>query len=67
MTRRGNPARAGAIEASWPAFSSDYPDLRVSIEDILAEGDRVAAAHEPGGEPSPMGEPLRQMGLLILR
>jgi predicted SnoaL-like aldol condensation-catalyzing enzyme len=63
----GTPPGPAAIEAFVAGFLADYPDLRVSIEDILAEGDRVALRMTWRGTHRQSGEPLRQMGLLILR
>lgn len=61
------PPGPAAVEAFVAGFLADYPDLRVSIEDILAEGDRAAVRVTWRGTHRTSGEPLRQMGILILR
>lgn len=49
------------------AFLEEFPDMRVSIEDILAEGDRVAARIVWRGTNKDSGEEYHQMGIAILR
>jgi predicted ester cyclase len=61
------PPGPAAIEAFVAGFLADYPDLRVSIEDLLAEGDRVAVRMTWRGTHRVSGETLWQMGILILR
>ena len=48
-------------------FLEEYPDMRVDIEDILAEGSRVAARIVWHGNHSESGEKFHQMGIVILR
>ncbi len=62
-----HPTGPAAIEAFVAGFLADYPDLRVSIEDLLAEGDRVAVRMTWRGTHRVSGEVLWQMGILILR
>jgi predicted SnoaL-like aldol condensation-catalyzing enzyme len=33
---------AGAVKKAWAAIREKYPDLTVSVEDMLADGDRLA-------------------------
>lgn len=49
---------AGAVKKAWAAIREKYPDLRVSVEDMLADGDRLAVrtiVH--GTHASQAGEP----------
>ena len=61
------PPGPRGTQAFVAGFLAQYPDLRVEIEDILAEGDRVAARLVWRGHHGVTGEPLRQMGIIILR
>jgi predicted SnoaL-like aldol condensation-catalyzing enzyme len=48
----------GAVKAAWAAIRERYPDLRVSVEDMLAEGDRLAVRTAVRGTPADQtGEP----------
>src|SRR5579859_4845669 len=47
-----------AVRQAWAAIHQKYPDLRVSVEDMLADGDKLAvrtAVH--GTSPDAAGDP----------
>ena len=48
-------------------FLEAYPDMRVDIEDIIAEGKRVAARIVWRGNHGQSGERFHQMGIVMLR
>jgi ketosteroid isomerase-like protein len=48
-------------------FLRDYPDMRVRVEDIIAEGNKVAVRNVWHGTNMKSGEPFRQTGIIILR
>jgi predicted SnoaL-like aldol condensation-catalyzing enzyme len=48
-------------------FLEEYPDMRVDIEDIIAEGNKVAARMVWRGNHRDSGETFHQMGIIILR
>lgn len=66
-------------EESAKAAKSVFPDLRVTLEDTVAEGDKVVArwtatgthkgegSHALFGRVKPTGKPLRIQGITILR
>jgi predicted SnoaL-like aldol condensation-catalyzing enzyme len=48
----------GAVKKAWAAIRQKYPDLRVSVEDMLADGDRLAVRTVVRGTPADQtGEP----------
>jgi predicted SnoaL-like aldol condensation-catalyzing enzyme len=48
----------GAVKQAWAAVREKLPDLRVSVEDMIAEGDRVAVRTVLHGTPADQaGEP----------
>lgn len=48
----------GAVKKAWAAIREKYPDLRVSVEDMLADGDRLAVRTAVHGTPADQaGEP----------
>jgi predicted ester cyclase len=48
----------GAVKKAWAAVREKFPDLRVSVEDMLAEGDKVAVRTVLHGTPADQaGEP----------
>ncbi len=61
------PPGPASIKAFVAHFLHEYPDMRIEIEDILAEGDRVAARIVWRGSHRASGEPYHQMGIIILR
>ena len=61
------PPGPASIKAFVARFLHEYPDMRIEIEDIPAEGDRVAARIVWRGSRRASGEPHRQMGIIILR
>jgi predicted SnoaL-like aldol condensation-catalyzing enzyme len=49
---------AGAVKKAWAAIREKYPDLTVSVEDMLADGDRLAVRTIVHGTPAGQaGEP----------
>jgi predicted SnoaL-like aldol condensation-catalyzing enzyme len=48
-------------------FLEEYPDIRVDIKDILAEGNKVAARIVWHGNHRESGEKFHQMGIVILQ
>jgi predicted SnoaL-like aldol condensation-catalyzing enzyme len=48
-------------------FLEEYPDMQVDIEDILAEGNEVAARIVWCGNHRKSGEKFHQMGIVIVR
>jgi predicted SnoaL-like aldol condensation-catalyzing enzyme len=48
-------------------FLEEYPDIRVDIKDIIAEGNEVAARIVWHGNHRKSGEKFHQMGIVILR
>ena len=48
-------------------FLEKYPDMRVDIRDIIAEGNKVAARIVWQGNHRESGEEFHQMGIVILR
>jgi ketosteroid isomerase-like protein len=61
------PPGPGETKRFVGQFLHDYPDMRVHVEDILAEGDRVAARIVWRGTHEESGERFHQMGIVILR
>jgi predicted SnoaL-like aldol condensation-catalyzing enzyme len=48
----------GAVKKAWAAVREKFPGLRVSVEDMLAEGDKVAVRTVLHGTPADQaGEP----------
>lgn len=48
----------GAVKKAWAAIRERYPDLRVSVEEMLADGDRLAVRTVVHGTPADQaGEP----------
>jgi predicted SnoaL-like aldol condensation-catalyzing enzyme len=48
----------GAVKKAWAAIREKYPDLRVSVEDMLADGDKLAVRTVVHGTPADQaGEP----------
>ena len=48
----------GAVKKAWAAIREKYPDLRVSVEDMLADGDKLAVRTTVHGTPADQaGEP----------
>jgi predicted ester cyclase len=45
----------------------DYPDMRVSVEDIMAEGNKVAVRNIWKGTHRESGKIFHQMGIAILQ
>lgn len=48
-------------------FLRDYPDTQVRVEDIVAEGNKVAVRNVWHGTHRETGEKLHRMGIIILR
>lgn len=48
-------------------FLDEYPDMRVDIQDIIAEGNKVAVRMVWNGSKRNSGERFHQMGIVILR
>jgi predicted SnoaL-like aldol condensation-catalyzing enzyme len=47
----------GAVKRAWAVIREKYPDLRVSVEDMLADGDKLAVRTVVHGTPDQTGEP----------
>ena len=43
---------AASVTASWTRFHAAYPDVRVAVEDMLVDGDRVAVRTTLRGTPA---------------
>lgn len=61
------PPGPGEAKRFVGQFLHNYPDMQVHVEDILAEGDRVAARIVWRGTHWESGERFYQMGIVILR
>ncbi|MBN1401652.1 MAG: ester cyclase [Anaerolineae bacterium] len=61
------PRGPSSTKAFVARFIQDYPDPQIRVEDILAEGDRVAARLTWQGTHRETGARLHQMGLVIVR
>jgi predicted SnoaL-like aldol condensation-catalyzing enzyme len=61
------PPGPGSIKLFVAGFLSEYPDLRVEIGNILAEGSQVAARLIWYGHHKETGEVFHQMGIIMLR
>lgn len=48
-------------------FLSDYPDMQVRVEDIIAENNKVVVRNIWRGTHHETGEKFHQMGIVILR
>jgi len=60
------PPGPKSVKEFVAGFLADYPNLRIEIEDILAEGDRVAARLVWHGNHRQTGEVYHQMGIVII-
>jgi predicted SnoaL-like aldol condensation-catalyzing enzyme len=48
----------GAVKKAWAAVREKFPDLRVSVEDMIADGDKLAVRTVLHGTPADQaGEP----------
>ncbi len=56
-----------SIKSSYNAFRIEYPDMQYSIQDLLADGDRVICRWTLHGTHSQTGEPLTLNGITIDR
>jgi predicted ester cyclase len=56
-----------SIKAYVARFLNDHPDMRITIEDMIAEGDQVAARLIWCGTNRHTGAAFGQMGLVMLR
>ena len=63
----GTPAGPVETKRFVAAFLLDYPDMRISIEDILAEGNEVAARLVWRGTHRETGETYHRMGIVMFR
>lgn len=63
----GAPPGAVGTKEFVADFLRDYPDLWVDIEDIVAEGDRLAARLVWRGTHKDSGRPYYQMGIVMVR
>ncbi len=61
------PPGPSCIKEFVARFIRDYPDIHVSIKDILAEGQQVAARLVWQGTHRETGEKYHQMGIVILQ
>lgn len=61
------PPGAGETKRFVTQMRKDCPDLQITVEDVLAEGDRVALRNIWHWTDSESGEKRRRMGILILR
>jgi predicted SnoaL-like aldol condensation-catalyzing enzyme len=61
------PAGAAATRKFVSAFLGEYPDMSVTIDDILAEDDRVAVRAIWRGINARSGSEYHQMGIVIFR
>ena len=61
------PPGPGEIKRFVVQMLRDRPDIQVTVEDVVAEGDRVAARNIWQWTDDESGEKRRQMGILILR
>ncbi len=56
LTEDGQPAHGtGSFKQFWKSFLSAFPDLKVSVEDVLLEGDKTAIRIAFGGTHSGEG------------
>ena len=61
------PPGPESIKAFVARFLDEHPNMHVDIEDMLAEGDRVAARLVWHGNHRESGRDFHQMGIIILR
>jgi predicted SnoaL-like aldol condensation-catalyzing enzyme len=61
------PSGSQRIKEFVAGFLTEYPNLRVEIEDILAEGSQVAVRLVWHGNHKETGKVFHQMGIVILR
>jgi predicted SnoaL-like aldol condensation-catalyzing enzyme len=61
------PPGPGRVKEFVAGFLAEYPDLRIEIEDIMAEGSQVAARIVWHGHHRETGKVFHQMGIVILR
>lgn len=61
------PSGPDSIKEFAAAFLREYPDMRVEIEDVFAEGNRVAARVEWFGHHRQTGEVFHRRGNIIFR
>jgi predicted SnoaL-like aldol condensation-catalyzing enzyme len=47
----GDGARTGGAKQKWSAYIAALPDMRATIVDLVAEGDRVAVGLDGRGHP----------------
>jgi predicted SnoaL-like aldol condensation-catalyzing enzyme len=57
----------GAVKKAWAAMRERYPDLRVSVEDMLADGDRLAVRTVVHGTPADQAGQPRPTIMEIIR
>lgn len=48
-SRAGLPPGPDGVKQAWSMFRAAFPDLRATIDDMIAEGDRVAVRGEVRG------------------
>jgi predicted ester cyclase len=63
----GKPARVQADEEMMRAMYSIFPDLHVTIEEMIAEGDRVVCRNRWQGTNSKTGRPMEFHGFVEWR
>jgi predicted SnoaL-like aldol condensation-catalyzing enzyme len=61
------PPGPGEAKRFVTQMLKDRPDIQITVEDVLAEGDRVALRNIWHWTDDESGEKRRQMGILILR
>jgi predicted SnoaL-like aldol condensation-catalyzing enzyme len=57
----------GAVKKAWAAIREKYPDLRVSVEDMLADGDKLAVRTVVHGTPADQADEPRPTIMEIIR
>ncbi|MFC1715244.1 ester cyclase [Candidatus Poribacteria bacterium] len=64
---QGTPPGPDSTKQYMVGFLRDYPDMEVRVEDIIAEGNKVAARNVWYGTHRESGEKFHRMGIIILR
>jgi predicted ester cyclase len=70
----GGPGRIADFIPFWERFIATFPDLRITVEDVIAEGDKTAIRiHATGTHTgdamgiAPTQRPVRLTGIIITR
>jgi predicted ester cyclase len=64
----GNDAHSvAAFRAYWHKLRREFPDVHISVEDALTEGDRIAAHCLVKATHAPSGKPVEFTGITIAR